>query len=329
FLHGTGQGETSLLVPDDGWRDRSHRQAERPVGWERTCPGNEPVARPAGRPPRCHIDASPRAGGAGAGMKGKPRQVLQAEAAECGLASLAMVSAAHGLVVTLPELRQRFPLSLKGARLDQLIRIAQQLGFSTRPLRLELEELGQLRLPCILHWDLNHFVVLSKVERGRVVVLDPAFGERRLPLQPVSRHLTGVALELTPAPGFKPRKPAPATTARELTGPVTGPWRALAQVLLLAVAPQVFGVLAPFLMQWVVDQVLVSADCDLLAVLGIGFGLALLLQIGIGLLRGWSVVYLSTRLGLQWMGNVFAHVLRLPLDRKSVVWVKSGVPTTY
>ncbi len=247
-------------------------------------------------------------------MKGKPRQVLQAEAAECGLASLAMVSAAHGLVVTLPELRQRFPLSLKGARLDQLIRIAQQLGFSTRPLRLELEELGQLRLPCILHWDLNHFVVLSKVERGRVVVLDPAFGDRRLPLQEVSRHFTGVALELTPAPGFKPRKAAPAITARELTGPVTGLWRALAQILLLSVALQVFVVLAPFLMQWVVDQVLVSADRDLLAVLGIGFGLALLLQIGIGLLRGWSVVYLSTRLGLQWMGNVFAHVLRLPLD---------------
>jgi ABC-type multidrug transport system fused ATPase/permease subunit len=67
-------------------------------------------------------------------------------------------------------------------------------------------------------------------------------------------------------------------------------------------------------MQWVVDQVLVSADRDLLAVLGLGFGLALLLQVGIGLLRGWSVVYLSSRLGLQWTGNVFAHLLKLPLD---------------
>jgi ATP-binding cassette subfamily B protein RaxB len=91
-------------------------------------------------------------------------------------------------------------------------------------------------------------------------------------------------------------------------------WRALAQILLLSVALQVFVVLAPFFMQWVVDQVLVSADRDLLKVLGLGFGLALLLQISIGLLRGWSVVYLSTRLGLQWMGNVFAHLLKLPLD---------------
>jgi len=242
------------------------------------------------------------------------RPVLQAEAAECGLAALAMVATAHGHVVGLQELRARFPLSLKGARLDQLMRAAQQLGFATRPLRLELEQLDQLQLPCILHWDFNHFVVLTRTGRAHAVIQDPAVGERRMPLQELSDHFTGVALELTPAAAFQPRKAAPAISARQLSGPIRGLWRSLGQIVLLSVALQVFVVLAPFLMQWVVDQVLVSADRDLLAVLGVGFGLSLLLQIGIGLLRGWSVVYLSTRLGLQWMGNVFAHVLRLPLD---------------
>ena len=66
-------------------------------------------------------------------------------------------------------------------------------------------------------------------------------------------------------------------------------------------------------MQWVVDHVLVSADRDLLAVLGLGFGLALLVQLGIGFLRGWTVVHLSSSLGLQWAGRVFAHLLRLPM----------------
>ncbi|KAF1699036.1 ABC transporter [Pseudoxanthomonas jiangsuensis] len=240
--------------------------------------------------------------------------VVASEAAECGLASLVMAANAHGMRIGLAELRQRFPLSLKGARLDQLIHIAQRLGFSTRPLRLDLEELGQLRLPCILHWDLNHFVVLAKVGKSKVTVLDPAVGERRLPLSEVSNHFTGVALELTPTAQFKPRKATPTVSARQLTGPVRGLWPALAQILLLSVTLQVFVILAPFFMQWVVDQVLVSADRDLLTVLGLGFGLALLLQVGIGLLRGWSVVYLSSRLGLQWMGNVFAHALRLPLD---------------
>lgn len=225
-----------------------------------------------------------------------------------------MVGDAHGMHVGLAELRRRFPMSLKGAKLNHLIYIAQQLGFSTRPLRLDMEDLGKLKLPCLLHWDLNHFVVLAKVGKSKITILDPAIGERKLTVAEVSDHFTGVALELTPGHEFKAQKAAPSVSIRQLTGPVRGIWRALTQILLLSVALQLFVVLAPFYMQWVVDQVLVSADRDLLTVLGLGFGLALLLQIGIGLLRGWSVVYLSTRLGLQWMGNVFAHLLRLPLD---------------
>lgn len=242
------------------------------------------------------------------------KAILQSESAECGLASLAMVAGAHGLQVGLPELRRRFSLSLKGARLDHLIRIAQQLGFSARPLRLDLEDLGKLRLPCILHWDFNHFVVLAKVGQDKVTLLDPAFGERRMPLSDLSDHFTGVALELAPTAELTTENAAPSVSARQLTGPIRGLWPALGQILALSMALQVFVVLAPFFMQVVVDQVLVSADRDLLTVLALGFGLALLLQIGIGLLRGWSVVVLSSRLGLQWMGNVFAHVLRLPLD---------------
>ncbi len=242
------------------------------------------------------------------------KTILQSEAAECGLATLAMVACAHGHAITLAELRQRYSTSLKGASLAQLIGIAQDLGFSARPLRLEMAQLDQLRLPCILHWDLNHFVVLSKVRRGKVTILDPALGERHVPLSEVSAHFTGIALELTPSPQFQARRDTPSISLRQLTGPVRGLWSSLAQVLALSLALQVFVVLAPFYSQWVIDQVLVSADRDLLAVLGLGFGLALLLQVAIGLLRGWTVVQLSASLGLQWMGNVFAHLLRLPLD---------------
>ncbi|OAX89173.1 ABC transporter [Xanthomonas nasturtii] len=240
--------------------------------------------------------------------------IRQVEAAECALASLAIIISIHGGRTQLSELRRRFPLSLKGARLNHLIAMAQQLGFATRPLRLGMENLSQLQLPCILHWDLNHFVVLAKVGKAKVTILDPAIGERILSLDEVSRSFTGVALELTPTAEFKPQKTAPPFSVRQLTGQIRGLWGALSQILLLSAALQIFVILAPFYMQWVVDQVLVSADRDLLVVVGFGFGLALLLQIGIGLLRGWAVVYLSSRLGLQWMGNVFAHLIKLPLD---------------
>ncbi|KPL48069.1 ABC transporter [Xanthomonas axonopodis] len=242
------------------------------------------------------------------------KAIMQAEASECGLASLAMVASAHGMQLGLSELRRRFHLSLKGIRLNQLVQIAQTLGFSTRPLRLDMEQLDQLALPCILHWDLSHFVVLAKVGKSKATIFDPAIGERRLSLSEVSQHFTGVALELTPTAEFKQHKAVTSISARQLTGPIRGLWSALSHILLLSMALQVFVILAPFYTQWVVDQVFVSADRDLLVVLGLGFGLALLLQVGIGLLRGWSVVYLSSRLGLQWMSNVFAHLLTLPLD---------------
>lgn len=239
--------------------------------------------------------------------------IQQAQAAECGLACLAMVADHHGHRTDLRELRQRFPLSLKGASLTQLVAIAQALGLQARALRLELADISKLRTPCLLHWDLNHFVVLVKTGRRRILLADPAVGERRLTLDDVSRHFTGVALELEPGAQFQARPAQPAVALSQLTGPIRGLWRSLGQVLLLSVALQVFVLLAPFYLQWVVDQALVSGDRALLAVLGLGFGLALLLQVGIGLLRGWAVVFLASRLGLQWMGNVFAHAMRLPM----------------
>ena len=97
------------------------------------------------------------------------RLVFQAEASECGLAAMAMVSG-----VDLAELRRRFPLSLKGTKLNRLIRIAEELGHRARPLRLEIEDLDKLRVPCILHWDLTHYVVLARVGNKIATILDPA-----------------------------------------------------------------------------------------------------------------------------------------------------------
>lgn len=242
------------------------------------------------------------------------RSVVQTEASECGLACLAMVAAHHGLEIGMPEMRRRFPMSLKGLRLSQLIDIAGKLGLHGRALRLELEGLSRLDTPAILHWDLHHFVVLERVRRDSVVVLDPALGRRTLPMAEVSRHFTGVALELEPGQEFTPDARREAVSLRKLTGPVRGFWRALALLLTLSLALQVFVLATPFYMQWVVDQVLVSADASLLTVLGIGFAMLVVIQVAVSVLRGWTVVYLSARFGLQWMANVFAHLLRLPLD---------------
>jgi ATP-binding cassette subfamily B protein RaxB len=91
--------------------------------------------------------------------------VFQTEAAECGLACLAMVAGYHGAQIDLAVLRRRFSVSLRGATLNHIIRFAAALDLTGRPLRVELEDLAWLKTPCILHWKMDHFVVLRKVTR--------------------------------------------------------------------------------------------------------------------------------------------------------------------
>lgn len=239
--------------------------------------------------------------------------VLQSEAAECGLACLAMVAGAHGLDTDLPTLRRRFSLSLKGVTLAELVRMAHVLQLNTRALRAEPAELAQVQLPCVLHWDLNHFVVLVSLQRGEAVIHDPARGLLCLKLAELSRHFSGVLLELQPAAGFQPARERQHVSLRQLLGPVRGLKRSLLQIFTLALALEVFVLLSPFFMQWVVDGALVSADRDLVLTLGIGFGLLVLVQAATAAARSWAVLALSASLNLQWLVNVFAHLLRLPV----------------
>lgn len=240
--------------------------------------------------------------------------ILQTEAAECGLACLAMVLNHHGAITDLAALRTRHTVSMTGVTLATLTDIAQREQLGTRGLRLELDELSQLRLPAILHWDLNHFVVLKSVSGGHVVVHDPAFGERRLTLEETSRHFTGVALEVWPNPGFAPREEKTRIHLGQLIGQVSGFWPSLTQVLLLSLALEVFGLVSPLFMQWVLDHVVVSRDTQLLTTLALGFGLLLPIQQATGLLRSWLLMVINTSVGLQWKANVFAHMTRLPLS---------------
>jgi ATP-binding cassette subfamily B protein RaxB len=238
--------------------------------------------------------------------------VMQTEAAECGVACLAMIIGYHGQPCEITELRRQLSVSLKGTSLKHLVGMAERLGFAARPLRLELAELRQLSTPCILHWDLHHFVVLAKVTNDAIVIHDPAMGIRRVPMAAVSRHFTGVALELTPVGELAPAKEPERVSLRSILGRVVGLRRSLGQLLVLALAIEVFAVVAPLFMQWVVDHALVGADRDLLLVLALGFGMLLLLRTMVSAMRGWIVIVLGASLKVQGRTNIFSHMINLP-----------------
>jgi ATP-binding cassette subfamily B protein RaxB len=240
--------------------------------------------------------------------------LMQTEAAECGLACLAMVASYHGHLTDLNVLRRRHPVSLKGVTLRGLIQVADQLGLACRPVRLGLDELRQLRLPAILHWDMNHFVVLRTVTgSGTVVVHDPATGCRHFPLAEVSKHLTGVALELTPAEGFTPGEKPVRLPLRAFWGQARGLGHALAQVLVLSVVLEALAVAAPFYMQLTVDEVIARGDLDLLGTLALGFGLMAAIRVAVTALRARVILILQNTLHFQMGARLLHHLIRLPL----------------
>ncbi len=240
--------------------------------------------------------------------------ILQTEATECGLACVAMVANYHGVITDLATLRLRFAISRKGATFESLIRIAAALKLESRPLKLDMHNLPELELPCVLHWDMNHFVVLKRVSARQIVIHDPAVGLRRFSHDEFARHFTGVALELSPANDFSASDNRLRFTLRSLMGRIRGLKSGLAQILLLGLGLELVAIALPFFLQWVVDHALVSADQDLLGVLALGFGLLILIQSATGALRSWLVATLSAHLNFQWLGNVFGHLVKLPLE---------------
>jgi ATP-binding cassette subfamily B protein RaxB len=239
--------------------------------------------------------------------------ILQTEAAECGHACIAMVAGYHGHRIDLATLRARHSVSLKGSTLADLMQLAGAMELDARALRLELSHLAELKLPCVLHWDFNHFVVLTRMRGGVVRLHDPAIGLREMPLEEFSRHFTGVALELTPRHDFKQANEKRRVPLRSLVGALPQLGSTLAQVLALALTLQAFALAAPFFLQWVVDEAIVSQDRDLISVLGAGFLLLALLTTAVTALRAWVLMVLGTNLNLQLMSNLFRHLVRLPM----------------
>jgi len=240
--------------------------------------------------------------------------ILQSEAAECGLASLAMVACYHGYQTDLVSIRQKFSISLEGATLLDIMGFAEQLKLSTRPLRIELEDLDALQTPCILHWDLNHFVVLKKANEKRIVIHDPAKGEKTLTLEEASKHFTGVALELTPTKDFEKQESKPTLKFSDFWSRISGLKRSLLLIFLLSMLLQVFTLAAPYYIQLVIDDVVLTGDTSLLTVLAVGFFLVLIFEIATNALRGFTLLHFGNQMNIQLGANLFHHLVRLPIS---------------
>jgi ATP-binding cassette subfamily B protein RaxB len=238
----------------------------------------------------------------------------QTEAAECGLACIAMIATYWGYRIDLRGMRARFSVSLKGSSLKGLITMARAVALRARPLRLERRLLGEIRLPCVLHWDFNHFVVLRAISARHAYIHDPAIGPRRVDLREMDKHFTGIALELVPDAGFQHEIKTQPVKLVALVGKIHGIKGALLKLATLGIALQVCALVSPFYLQWIVDRAIVSGDYSMIHVLGAAFIVLALLQTTISGTRSWITTALASEINFQWLGNAFAHLLRLPIS---------------
>jgi ATP-binding cassette subfamily B protein RaxB len=238
--------------------------------------------------------------------------VHQTEAAECGLACLAMVASFYGHRIDLNTLRRRHPVSLKGVTLRGLIQTAAHLQLVCRPLRFELENLRQLRLPAILHWDMSHFVVLKSVTRKALTIHDPASGEKSFTVSDASKHISGVALELSPAEGFLRQDERARLPLSVFWSQLRGSGHALVQIFALSAVLQLLMLAAPFYMQLTIDEVIARGDVDLLVVLALGFGLLMLVRVAASAMRSLVLLVLQNVIHFHLGARLFRHLIRLP-----------------
>jgi ATP-binding cassette subfamily B protein RaxB len=244
----------------------------------------------------------------------EPPVILQTEEAECGLAALAMCAAVLGYETDLLALRRRHEISGKGTTLARLLEIAADMKMHGRAVRLDLHELGQLKTPCILHWELNHFVVLVRAGASGIVVNDPALGRRQYSMEETSKRFSGVALELSARADFvKKEEKTPLDLSAFFSGQ-RGLVGAFTQVLLLSLVLETFSVLYPLLNQWLIDDVLITNDANLLLVLVAAVVLLTLTSTATRLLRSWILLAASISWNLQSSANVFLHMIRLPVS---------------
>ena len=264
-------------------------------------------------------------------MAAKLPVILQTEMTECGLACLAMIARFHGHDIDLNVLRRKHLVSMTGASLKSVIAIADGLQLSSRPLRLDMDHLEKLQLPAMLHWDLNHYVVLKSIKGDRAEIIDPGVGLRKMKLSRLSNHFTGIAVEFTPQADFKAVQARIKPRISLLWSRLVGLKRAITQTLVLSVILQAIILLSPFYLQLVVDAVLPRGDSSLLLALAIGFGGLVILRALAEAVRGWAILVYGNQMSLQMVGNVFRHLIRLParyFERRHVGDIISRMSST-
>ncbi len=243
---------------------------------------------------------------------GKLPIILQDEMAECGHACIAMISHYHGQMLGLAALRKQHPPSPQGVTLKHIHDVFLQLGFTTRALRLSLTDLKYLKTPALLHWNMNHFVVLKKIQKNKAIIHDPAIGIQHCDLATLNQSFTGIALEIQPTTTLINQTASSTLRLSDLAVLIPDRYRHLILLLLLSCLIESLALLNPFFIQYATDQAINTRTLSNVYVVACGFVLLMILHALTEYIRSQLILYITTHFKVNLSASVFKHILSLP-----------------
>jgi NHLM bacteriocin system ABC transporter peptidase/ATP-binding protein len=239
--------------------------------------------------------------------------VLQMEAVECGAAALAMVLAHHGAWIPLEQLRVACGVSRDGSKASNIVKAAHNFGLAAKGFRKEPSTLHELPMPCIIHWNFNHFVVLEGIDGDRVSINDPAIGRRVLDMSELDLAFTGVALAMEPTEAFRKVGSKP-EGLRLLLRELRSSGSPVALVIAVSLALIIPGIVIPGFSKIFVDEILIQNNESWLKPLLIGMGATALFRALVTGLQQSLLLRLQTKLAVVMIGRFLWHVLSLPME---------------
>lgn len=237
--------------------------------------------------------------------------ITQLSSSDCGAACLSMVLGYYGRSSSVDSVRNALGSTAQGVTARQLADGARRLGLRARGVKLRLEQLQYAPRGTILHWEMNHFVVLDEVNKLGARILDPAVGPRRVTWKDLGERTTGVALLLEPGPDFVTNSASQSHWKRYMRWLRAAPgyWP---RVLTLSIVLQLVALCAPAAMGLTVDKVLPRHDGNLLQLIAVGALVALSVQMLTSFVRSSLLLHMRTYMDAQMTLELNEHLMSLP-----------------
>jgi ATP-binding cassette subfamily B protein len=238
--------------------------------------------------------------------------IQQHDEMTCGTTCIMMISKYYGKIFASSRLREMAHVDLSGSSLANLASAAEQLGYMTRGMKLDYDTLKSVTLPCIVHWQGYHYIVVYKIDEKFVWVADPAIGLRKYSRSYFENNWNGITLILEPTPEFEKQKEDKSSLRN--FGQFVAPYKMiLVEVFIASLLLNVFGLATPIFTQNIVDKVLMHQNISMLNIMLLGMLLVLVFRVLTMIVRQYLIIHTSMKIDLRMLTYFYKHLLALPL----------------